>query len=327
MKSVENPHHLGSGGYAAKMAKWRKEEEERRVADFPALFEGMDERSRNWILARVPTIAPDNNVSFHKSTAEKIYQKLEGLAEMQKNGLFMPDREKDMLTAAIVTPEHSGRVRGISSTLPWGKAFLEHRSSYKKRDSYKKQVEDKMREIAKQELIGFFIQQQQVSVGPSAENVISGGSGQVPPNLMLPQIGAIPTSSSVGSIANAKHPVDDIVEDTPCKLVIPYGRKLDKFREVGTTMALMGHVFPNPPLPEYTWVLVVSVSNESCEIDIPTDEGIELVGDARNQYILWHRRDIILNASPSPLQPSQEQVPPEFRCCNGRVHDGWQAWR
>jgi hypothetical protein len=184
-----------------------------------------------------------------------------------------------------------------------------------------------MREITKQEVIGFFIQQQQVSVGPSAENVISGGSGQVPPNLMLPQIGAIPTSSSVGSIANAKHPVDDIVEDTPCKLVIPYGRKLDKFREVGTTMALMGHVFPNPPLPEYTWVLVVSVSNESCEIDIPTDEGIELVGDARNQYILWHRRDIILNASPSPLQPSQEQVPPEFRCCNGRVHDGWQAWR
>jgi hypothetical protein len=33
-----------------------------------------------------------------------------------------------------------------------------------------------MREIAKQELIGFFIQQQQVSVGPSAENAISSGS-------------------------------------------------------------------------------------------------------------------------------------------------------
>jgi hypothetical protein len=95
-----------------------------------------------------------------------------------------------------------------------------------------------MREIAKQELIGFFIQQQQeeeeASVGPSVENLISGGSGQVPQNLMLAQIGAIPTPSSVGSIANSKHPVDDIVEDTPCKLVIPYGRKLDKFREVGT---------------------------------------------------------------------------------------------
>jgi hypothetical protein len=87
-----------------------------------------------------------------------------------------------MLMAAIGMPEHSGRVRGISSTLLWGKTFREHRSSYKKRDHYKKQLEDKMREIAKQELIGFFIQQQQVCVGPSADNVISGGSAQVPPN-------------------------------------------------------------------------------------------------------------------------------------------------
>jgi hypothetical protein len=170
-----------------------------------------------------------------------------------------------------------------------------------------------MREIVKQELIGFFIQQQKVSVGPSVENAIFGGSGQVPPNLMFAHIGAIPTPSSVGSIANAKHPVDDIVEDTPCKLVIPYGRKLDKFREVGTAMTLIGHVFPNPPPPEYAWVQVVSVSDESCEIDILTEDGIELLSDARNQYILWHRRDIILNASPSPVQPSQERVPPRFR--------------
>jgi hypothetical protein len=51
---------------------------------------------------------------------------------MQKKGFFVPDKEKDMLTAAIGTPEHRGRVRGISSTLPWSKAFREHRSSYKK---------------------------------------------------------------------------------------------------------------------------------------------------------------------------------------------------
>jgi hypothetical protein len=233
---------------------------------------------------------------------------------MQKKGLFVPDKEKDMLTAAIRTPKHPGCVRGISSTLPWGKAFREHQSSYKKRDRYKKKLEDKMREIVKQELIGFFIQQQQASVRPSVENLISGDSGQVPPNLMLAQIGAIPTPSSVGSIANAKHPVDDIVEDTPCKLVITYGRKLDKFREGGTAMALTGRVFPNPPPPEYAWVQVVSISDKSCEIDIPTEDGIELLGDARNQYILWHRRDIILNASPSPfLQPSQERVPPRIQ--------------
>ena len=272
------------------------------------MFEGLDERSRNWCLARIPTVAPDGKVTFQKPTTEQIYERLEELAEMQKKGLFRPDREKDMLTAAIGTPEHSGHVRGMSSTLPWGKAFREHRASYKKRDRYKKDLEDKMREIAKQELLGFFIQQQ-VPAGPSAENAISGGHGQVLSNLMLGQIGTVAAPSSAGSIANARYPVDDIAEDTPCKLVIPYGRKQDKFREVATAMALTGHVFPNPPPPEYAWVQVVSVSDESCEIDIPTDDGIELLGDARNQYILWHRRDIILNASPNPSQPSQEKVP------------------
>jgi hypothetical protein len=57
-------------------------------------------------------------------------------------------------------------------------------------------------------------------------------------------------------------------------LVISYGRKLDMFWEVGTAMALTGHVFPIPPPPEYAWVQVVSVSNESCEIDIPSEDGI-----------------------------------------------------
>jgi hypothetical protein len=77
----------------------------------------------------------------------------------------------------------------------------------------------------------------------------------------------------------------DIVEDRPCKLVIPYGRKKDKFQEVATAMTLMDHVFPNPPPLEYAWVQVVLVSDESCEIDTPTDDGINLLGDARtNTY-------------------------------------------
>jgi hypothetical protein len=46
-KAAENPHHLGSEGCAAKLAKWKQKEEERRVAGLPALFEGMGERSRN----------------------------------------------------------------------------------------------------------------------------------------------------------------------------------------------------------------------------------------------------------------------------------------
>ena len=56
---------------------------------------------------------------------------------------------------------------------------------------------------------------------------------------------------------------------------------------------------------------VVTVSYESCEIDIPTDEGIEVLGYVMNQYILWYRQDIILNAALEISRPSQELPLPD----------------
>uniref|UniRef100_K3Y3J7 Uncharacterized protein n=1 Tax=Setaria italica TaxID=4555 RepID=K3Y3J7_SETIT len=145
MKAAKNPHHLGAGGYATKIAKWRREEEEQRIADLPNLFEGLDERSRNWVLARIPIFTPDGKVTFKHPTAVEIYKRLEQLAEMQKKGLFKPDRERDQLTVVIKTAEHSGRVREMSRTFPWGKAFQNNQGSYRKWDHYKKDLEEKMR--------------------------------------------------------------------------------------------------------------------------------------------------------------------------------------
>jgi hypothetical protein len=68
----------------------------------------------------------------------------------------------------------------MSSTLPWGKAFCKHQESYKKLDHYKKDLESKMREIAMQELVDFFLNQQ-VSGALPLETAISGGF----PNMLL----------------------------------------------------------------------------------------------------------------------------------------------
>ncbi|KAG2547045.1 hypothetical protein PVAP13_9KG144300 [Panicum virgatum] len=47
--------------------------------------------------------------------------------------------------------------------------------------------------------------------------------------------------------------------------------------------------------------------DSTCELDIATDEGIEVLGDAINQYVQWHRRDIILQGcSSQELQPGPE---------------------
>ena len=49
------------------------------------------------------------------------------------------------------------------------------------------------------------------------------------------------------------------------------------------------------------------VMDSTCELDITTDDGIEVLGDAINQYVQWHRRDIILQGCPSQeLQPRPE---------------------
>ena len=77
-------------------------------------------------------------------------------------------------------------------------------------------------------------------------------AAQANQDVMVVQYGLI-APSSVGSTTQHKYPVDDIQVDTACTLVVPYGRKLNKFREVATAMAVTGHVFPRPPAPEYTW--------------------------------------------------------------------------
>ena len=65
-------------------------------------------------------------------------------------------------------------------------------------------------------------------------------------------------------------------------------------------MAVTGYVFPMAPPLEYAWVQVIIVLDELYEIDIPTDEGIEVLGDAMKPHeeidilgdeeidILWH---------------------------------------
>jgi hypothetical protein len=122
--------------------------------------------------------------------------------------------------------------------------------------------------------------------------------------------------SSVGSVENTTYPVDSITGPTPFSLVVPIGRA-GKTKEVSSGMAIPGRQFHNSPIPaDYARVQVARVNGDqmSLELDIPTPEGIELLGDAVNQFILWHRRDIILtgqftSTTPAPSVPNTAAPP------------------
>ena len=102
--------------------------------------------------------------------------------------------------------------------------------------------------------------------------------------------------SSQGSTA-AITPVDRIREPTNCTLVVLIGRQ-NTMMEVATGVAHPpGGLHHNNRIPpDYTRVEVHTVMPEFIQwkIDHVTPEGIELLREVMNQFILWHKRDIIL---------------------------------
>jgi hypothetical protein len=73
----------------------------------------------------------------------------------------------------------------------------------------------------------------------------------------------------------------------------------NKTKEVVIGMTMLGCVFHNNSIPaEYAKVLIREITDMTC-IDYPLDhvtpEGIKELGEAVNQFILWNRREIVLN--------------------------------
>ena len=62
------------------------------------------------------------------------------LAELQKQGKFKPQREQDVLSIAIGSKEHGGRVRGLSSKLSNKDGFEKDNARYRSHDCYKEEI-------------------------------------------------------------------------------------------------------------------------------------------------------------------------------------------
>nr|BAX25049.1 hydroxyproline-rich glycoprotein -like [Oryza alta]BAX25057.1 hydroxyproline-rich glycoprotein -like [Oryza alta] len=225
------------------------------------------------------------------------------IVEKEKSGEFVARREHDELTAALGTAEHSGRIRGKSSRTSWKVGFETEQKSYKKRDAYKAKLREEVTEQVTQQVTQQFYR-------------LAAQHPQVFPGLVPQPEQTVQNPSSVGSAQTTPYEVDLITGPTPCRLVVPIGRA-GRTKEVGSGLAIPGRQFHKIAIPEdYARVQVdrVNADQMSLELDIPTSEGIELLGDAVNQFILWHRRDIILTghamlSTPAPSVP-QTAAPP-----------------
>jgi hypothetical protein len=125
--------------------------------------------------------------------------------------------------------------------------FLKYSTSYKKRDRYKKTLEEKIEENINtlfENRFMVFIQN------------LSLQHGSPPLHLLAPQATNLSSMASTTGLGTW-YPVDDIMVDTPCRLHIPLGRVENKTKDVATSVAMLGCVLHNNLIPvEYAKVLV-----------------------------------------------------------------------
>ena len=82
----------------------------------------------------------DGKPHFDEPQTEAVAQKIYELTDLQSQGKFKAKRDKDVLSTALGSKEHGGRVRGMSSKLSFEDGFQEDRSIYKRHDHYKEEM-------------------------------------------------------------------------------------------------------------------------------------------------------------------------------------------
>ena len=135
-------------------------------------------------------------------------------------GSFKPDKEKDELTCALGTPEHTGRVRGMG-VVSWKHGFSADIEAYRCRSRKKAEHEDKMR-VLKERVA-------------SIEGAMAASQPHQQEARSAANLESSPGSQRRSSVASTEHPaggqptviadepkhypVDDITVRTPCELL------------------------------------------------------------------------------------------------------------
>ena len=231
------------------------------------------------------------------------------------------------MCTAIGSMEHGGRVKGLSSKLSLKDGFEKDWSRYRSHDFYKEEIvaaaETAMEAKFKDLLRATLAEQQSGQLFLNSSQEV--GQHQLvvmpapPPVLAQPSTCA---QSSVASTTGELYPVDRITTSTPCLLLYPIGRA-GKTKEVAKAQVepVVG-LFEGKPIPPlYACVQVEQILNsiyEYNEIDIPTADGKNCLGQCVGSTILWHKRDIVLlDQVPArrllPAPPSRDTSPPTPR--------------
>jgi hypothetical protein len=80
---------------------------------------------RAWVAKKKNTSEGSGVITFSNPVVVGVADRVKTLVAQGSDGSCSGVREDDILTAALETPKHEGRVRGVSSSHGWGKGFGE----------------------------------------------------------------------------------------------------------------------------------------------------------------------------------------------------------
>ena len=212
-----------------------------------------------------------------KPENEEIVWKILDYNKKQKDGQFIPNREKDALTLSLGNKEHGGRVRGISSKVNWKEGFVRDRARYKRHERFMQMIREEAEAIFSERVLGLCLDQiHQFDVVNDQ-----------------PRSLAIPTETEPSMVAD---PLDRISVPTPCLILIHVG-KHRRVEVMGNALAFPGDMFYGTPIPPgYIRVQVVLIDpkhgEEPLDIPAPEPEPIHLLGHALDRFILWSKIEI-----------------------------------
>ena len=94
-------------------------------------------RAKNWFFAHGGRLDLETGKLVHGPKLERATQRFSYALQAKAIGAFRPNREKDELTYAIGTAEHSGRTRGLGRNISWEHGFPNDRDTYRSRQRRK----------------------------------------------------------------------------------------------------------------------------------------------------------------------------------------------
>jgi hypothetical protein len=121
---------MGRKSYHGKRKEWEEEDAMLSSEGKHNPWNQFFGRSRPYLQAVVgnkkkSTSEGSGGITFSNPAVVGVAYRVKTLAAQGSDGSFSGVREDDIHIAALETPQHRGRVRGVSSSLGWGKGYGE----------------------------------------------------------------------------------------------------------------------------------------------------------------------------------------------------------